>query len=349
MGCGSSSAVEADNNQQKQPVYEYKPIQNNIQEINVQQNETVERKNPYSQNKQKNKNYQNVQNYTKKQDNNNNLNNQNQFEVKLFNNNDIMNNFVPKNSNNNGQNQVFVFSTSNVFPNQNCQIDFNNMNNPFMMINQKNQSNLKESLGDMPESFNQMFKMFKDMQNQNMQVFQSNNQFSSSVTYKTSIQNNPNNNQQDEEEEDNLTEVSGEVSTNIYDPKRIYKAIIDLRSEYPQGRPWTNDQKYDWVGEKLNPLGYGQYNGRGCMAFGMLASDAAFGNRPIYKFTDRKNIRVGDVLRIKNDTHTVIVLKKLGGTRYKIAEGNFNKSINWGRIIDLDETGFDYGFTRYNN
>ena len=62
----------------------------------------------------------------------------------------------------------------------------------------------------------------------------------------------------------------------------------------------------------------------------MIASDAAFGNISAYEFNDKNKIRVGDILRINNDTHFVIVLKILGDSKYKIAEGNFNSSINWG-------------------
>ena len=79
----------------------------------------------------------------------------------------------------------------------------------------------------------------------------------------------------------------------------------------------------------------------------MLASDAAFGNIPAYEFRDKSEIRVGDILRINNDSHSVIVLKKNGGSQYTIAEGNYNSSINWGRVINIDTSGFVYGYTRY--
>ena len=104
------------------------------------------------------------------------------------------------------------------------------------------------------------------------------------------------------------------------------------------------------MGSKSNKgLGFSSFNGRGCLVFSMIASDAAFGNIPAYEFNDKNKIRVGDILRINNDTHFIIVLKILGESKYKIAEGNFNSSINWGRIIDIKETGFDYGYTRYQN
>ena len=81
----------------------------------------------------------------------------------------------------------------------------------------------------------------------------------------------------------------------------------------------------------------------------MIASDAAFWKIPVYKFMDKNKIRVGDKLRINNDTHFVIVLKIIDKSKFKIAEGNYNASINWGRVIDINETGFNYGYTRYKN
>ena len=73
----------------------------------------------------------------------------------------------------------------------------------------------------------------------------------------------------------------------------------------------------------------------------------AFGEIPAYKFTDKSKIRVGDILRINNDTHFVIVLKIGENSQYTVAEGNFNSSVNYGRVINLDKTGFNFGFTRY--
>ena len=136
---------------------------------------------------------------------------------------------------------------------------------------------------------------------------------------------------------------------DLYDETRIYNAIISLKTKYPQGYPWTNGNEYVWGASVAMGLGYGKYTGRGCVAFAMLASDAAFGNIPAYQFEDKSKIRVGDILRVNNNSHSVIVLKKNGGTKYTIAEGNFNSSVNWGRVIDINNTGFNYGITRYTN
>ena len=134
---------------------------------------------------------------------------------------------------------------------------------------------------------------------------------------------------------------------NTYDETRIYNAIISLKSKYPQGKSWTNNNKYVWQSSVAIGLGYGSYTGYGCVAFAMIASDAAFGNIPAYKKTDKKRIKVGDIIRINNDSHSVIVLKVHGIDKYTIAEGNYNSSINWGRVINLSTTGFNYRITRY--
>ena len=136
-------------------------------------------------------------------------------------------------------------------------------------------------------------------------------------------------------------------SDDLYDPDRIYDAIMSLKNKYPQGYPWTNSNQYVWGPSIAIGLGFSRYTGSGCAAFAMMASDAAFGEIPAYKFTDKSKIRVGDILRINNDTHFVIVLKIGENSQYTVAEGNFNSSVNYGRVINLDKTGFNFGFTRY--
>ena len=134
---------------------------------------------------------------------------------------------------------------------------------------------------------------------------------------------------------------------DVYDPVRIANAITSLQDQYPEGTPWTNDDVYVWEYDVASGLGFGKYTGRGCVAFAMRASDAAFGNVPAYKKFDRDNIRVGDIIRVYDNTHSVIVLEDLGNNKYRVAEGNFNHSVHYGRVINLEESGFDYRFTRY--
>ena len=138
-----------------------------------------------------------------------------------------------------------------------------------------------------------------------------------------------------------------QAQDDLYDPTRIYNAIIGLQGKYPEGTPWTNANSYSWGYSVAIGMGYSGYTGSGCVAFAMIASDAAFGNIPAYKKTDKAGIKVGDIIRINNNAHSVIVLKIHGNNKYTIAEGNYNASIHWGRVIDLSQTGFDYRITRY--
>lgn len=123
--------------------------------------------------------------------------------------------------------------------------------------------------------------------------------------------------------------------------KNIYNAMIAMKAKYPEGMRWTNDNFYAWKG--------GIYGGGyGCAGFAFALSDAAFGNLPARKDTNMNNIRVGDILRINNDTHSVIVLE-VHSDYYVIAEGNYNSSIHWGRTITKDQlrNSFTYKMTRY--
>lgn len=123
--------------------------------------------------------------------------------------------------------------------------------------------------------------------------------------------------------------------------EQVYAKIIKMKKSYPEGMKWTNDNFYEWKG--------GIYRGGyGCSGFAFLLSDAAFGSLPASKHTDFGKIRVGDILRINYDTHSVIVLS-VKSDRVVVAEGNYNRSIHWGREImlsDIRRTG-TYVMTRY--
>lgn len=124
--------------------------------------------------------------------------------------------------------------------------------------------------------------------------------------------------------------------------ERVYNAMIALKGQYPEGTPWTNDNYYGWKG--------GIYSGGyGCAGFAFMLSDAAFGDLPARKLTSfaYSDVRVGDILRMGNDTHSVIVLE-VNDSRVIVAEGNFNSSTHWGRPISQREVmESDYLMTRY--
>jgi len=105
----------------------------------------------------------------------------------------------------------------------------------------------------------------------------------------------------------------------------VLAAINALREEYPEGMHWTNDDGH--YSSALYTMGYG------CEAFALICSDAAFGDLPLSSTHAEFNaIRVGDLLRINHNTHTVIVLEKKDNS-VVVAEGNYNSSIHWGREI----------------
>ncbi|MBQ0028711.1 MAG: InlB B-repeat-containing protein [Lachnospiraceae bacterium] len=114
--------------------------------------------------------------------------------------------------------------------------------------------------------------------------------------------------------------------------RRAYNAMIAFKARYPEGTRWTNDNYYGWNG--------GIYTGGyGCAGFAFMLSDAAFGNAPAYMHYNYNNIRVGDILRVKNSyggEHSVIVLK-VEGDVFTLAEGNYNNSVHWGRTMTRDE------------
>ncbi|MCR8642925.1 copper amine oxidase N-terminal domain-containing protein [Paenibacillus sp. N1-5-1-14] len=120
-----------------------------------------------------------------------------------------------------------------------------------------------------------------------------------------------------------------------------YGKMIALKGQYPEGMTWTNDNYYGWQG--------GVYSGGyGCVGFAFILSDTVFGNLPARKHTDFDNIQVGDIVRVNNDSHSVVILS-MNETTVTLAEGNYNSSIHWGRTLTWDKlkaTG-DYVMTRY--
>ncbi len=131
------------------------------------------------------------------------------------------------------------------------------------------------------------------------------------------------------------------VYAEYFDTQTVYDKLISMKKDYPEGMTWTNDNFYKWKG--------GVYSaGYGCAGFAFLMSDSVFGNFRARKHTDISRVKVGDILRLDYDRHSVIVLKKEGSI-VTVAEGNYNSSIHWGRKINLSDSGcgFTYVLTRY--
>lgn len=126
------------------------------------------------------------------------------------------------------------------------------------------------------------------------------------------------------------------------DERSVYNSIIAMRERYPEGTRWTNENSYAWRGGIFN-VGYG------CAGFAFLLSDAAFGDLPARRVTGVRleNVRVGDILRINNDTHSVIVLN-VNPDSVTVAEGNYNSSVHWGRELSRSQVeSANYLLTRW--
>lgn len=139
----------------------------------------------------------------------------------------------------------------------------------------------------------------------------------------------------------NQSEVLSSKTISAPTEKQAYDRMIALKNQYPEGTSWTNSNGYFWQGAPIQ--------GYGCAAFAFMLSDAAFGDRSAYRF-DTINydaLKVGDILRMNNDSHSVIILEK-NADHIVIAEGNYNFSVHWGRVISKAEVlQSDYYYTRY--
>ena len=134
-------------------------------------------------------------------------------------------------------------------------------------------------------------------------------------------------------------EPTPEPAVEVPTEQEVYDTIMALKDQYPEGMPWTNDNRYR--SEALHNTGYA------CAGFALLCSDAAFGDLPGRNHTSFDDIRVGDIIRI-GDYHSVVVLEKKADSVI-VTEGNYNSSIHWGREItrsSLESSGF-YVTTRY--
>jgi hypothetical protein len=121
----------------------------------------------------------------------------------------------------------------------------------------------------------------------------------------------------------------------------VYNTLLAQKAIFPEGMKWTDDNYY--IGR------FGIYaGGTGCAAFTFYLSDAAFGDTQVIMHKDYSDIKVGDILRVYNDTHSVIVLE-VRGTSVIVAEGNYNSSIHWGREMSMAEIvdSKSYIMTRY--
>lgn len=137
--------------------------------------------------------------------------------------------------------------------------------------------------------------------------------------------------------------------------QEVYSSMIKLKEQYPEGMTWNNFEPYGskgnlgsayrWKGGNI--LG-NVSSGVGCAAFAFILSDAAFGELPAREIAvNYENVHVGDILRINNNTHSVIVLQKTAAG-VTVAEGNYNNTVHWGRALSKEEVErANFVVTRY--
>ena len=121
----------------------------------------------------------------------------------------------------------------------------------------------------------------------------------------------------------------------------VYNAMMAKKADFPEGMHWTNDDFYAWNGGVFS-------GGYGCAGFAFLLSDAAFGKLPARQTAvDYEALRVGDVLRVNGNTHSVIVTE-IYDNYVVLAEGNYNSSIHWGRTMTRSQVETaDYVLTHW--
>lgn len=134
---------------------------------------------------------------------------------------------------------------------------------------------------------------------------------------------------------------------NVYKDQQKYATMMSLQAVYPEGMPFTNSISYKWSNKiyigNVGMIGYG------CVAFAMILSDAVFGKNKVKRIDSLSKVRVGDIVRIKNNTHSVIILKISPDGTYTVAEANYGGTVHWGRTFSQGEMQniFNYAWTRY--
>lgn len=131
----------------------------------------------------------------------------------------------------------------------------------------------------------------------------------------------------------------------------VYNRIMERQyvEGYTEGTPWDNSHTYR---NTVEYDGYpaGCYGAGGCFAFMMdmmeYASNYEYPIRVIKGTYDNlPKLHIGDGVRVNNNSHSVLIIGiNEDGHTVTVAEGNFNSSVHWGRVIDLADpnNGFTY-------
>ena len=142
------------------------------------------------------------------------------------------------------------------------------------------------------------------------------------------------------------------TQTDVYSKENIQSIINGFKGKYPEGMLFTDaTNSYIWTPEsRIYRVGiYSSLHGTGCVAFAMEVSDAIFGTTPISEYTDVSKIKVGDIIRINNDRHSVIIYDISADGTVTVAEANYSQKVHYGRSFSAKDfaSRFCYGWTRY--
>ncbi len=132
-----------------------------------------------------------------------------------------------------------------------------------------------------------------------------------------------------------------------------------MKSYFPDNTHWDNNDIYHWYNILTHDgVTYNDMTCRGCVGIACILSNAAFGANASAIQIDNpaaSSIRVGDILRVNNNTHSVIVIGT-DGDQFTVAEGNIqlydyngyfiDSVIMWGRKIPKSDP-IDYVWTRW--
>ena len=146
---------------------------------------------------------------------------------------------------------------------------------------------------------------------------------------------------------DNYTDKLTTSNNGGMDTTAIYNTLIGFKSKYPEGTPFDNSVGYSWSCPYNGSVIF--YNDSGCAAFASELSHAAFGRKDFVKMYNItiSDVRVGDILRINNNSHSVIVLE-VHSDYVVIAEANYGGTVHWGRTLTASQVAnASYLISRY--
>ena len=141
------------------------------------------------------------------------------------------------------------------------------------------------------------------------------------------------------------------ISTLPSDQRNAYVIIQNHKKTYPEGTPFTNADFRPWNGGIY-------FGGYGCAGFCFELSDLCFPDtfasleRDMSAENLKATLKVGDIIRLSYNTHSVTVQEIYPDNGYVVVgEANYNKKVHWGRQItfaEIEKTG-THVITRYGN